>query len=162
VNPILDAEKAKQYGIDRVPAIAIVYEGSTGTIEDSHIRFLGAPSGYEFMSLVQACCWRAPAIDAVGGEPQAYCRGRSPRHDPGVHDPHLTALSAGGQPRARDGVRQSHITAYAVEATSFPDLARRYHVSGVPKTVVNEDTEILGALPEELSCSGACSLRERA
>ena len=44
-----------------------------------------------------------------------------------------------------------HITAYAVEATEFPDLARRYMVSGVPKTVVtvaNEEIEILGALPE--------------
>ena len=44
-----------------------------------------------------------------------------------------------------------HITAYAVEATEFPDLARRYTVSGVPKTVVtevNEELEILGALPE--------------
>jgi hypothetical protein len=41
-----------------------------------------------------------------------------------------------------------NITAYAVEATEFPDLARRYRVSGVPKTVVNEDIEILGALPE--------------
>ena len=28
------------------------------------------------------------------------------------------------------------ITAYAVEATEFPDLAHRYHVSGVPKTVI--------------------------
>jgi predicted DsbA family dithiol-disulfide isomerase len=42
-----------------------------------------------------------------------------------------------------------NVTAYAVEATEFPDLARRYRVSAVPKTVVNEDTEILGALPEE-------------
>jgi predicted DsbA family dithiol-disulfide isomerase len=41
-----------------------------------------------------------------------------------------------------------HITAYAVEATEFPDLARRYRVTGVPKTVVNEDIEIMGALPE--------------
>ena len=41
------------------------------------------------------------------------------------------------------------ITAYAVEATEFPDLARRYHVSGVPKTVVNEEIEILGALPQD-------------
>ena len=41
-----------------------------------------------------------------------------------------------------------HITAYAVEATEFPDLARRYRVNGVPKTVVNEEVEILGALPE--------------
>ncbi len=42
-----------------------------------------------------------------------------------------------------------NITAYAVEATEFPDLARRYRVSGVPKTVVNEETEILGGLPQE-------------
>ena len=42
-----------------------------------------------------------------------------------------------------------NITAYAVEATEFPDLARRYQVTGVPKTVVNETVEILGALPEE-------------
>ena len=41
-----------------------------------------------------------------------------------------------------------HITAYAVEATEFPDLARRYRVNGVPKTVVDETIEILGALPE--------------
>ena len=41
-----------------------------------------------------------------------------------------------------------NITAYAVEATEFPDLARRFRVTGVPKTVVNEEIEILGALPE--------------
>ena len=40
-----------------------------------------------------------------------------------------------------------HITALSVEATEFPDLARRYHVSGVPKTIVNDEVEILGALP---------------
>jgi predicted DsbA family dithiol-disulfide isomerase len=42
-----------------------------------------------------------------------------------------------------------HITATAVEATEFPDLARRYRVTGVPKTVVNDEVEILGALPED-------------
>ena len=41
-----------------------------------------------------------------------------------------------------------HITAYAVEATEYHDLARRYRVNGVPKTVVNEEIEIMGALPE--------------
>jgi hypothetical protein len=42
-----------------------------------------------------------------------------------------------------------HITAYAVEATEFPDLARRYMVTGVPKTIVNDEIEILGALPQD-------------
>jgi hypothetical protein len=41
------------------------------------------------------------------------------------------------------------VTAIAVEATEFPDLARRYMVTGVPKTVVNETVEILGALPQD-------------
>ena len=45
------------------------------------------------------------------------------------------------------------ITAFAVEATEFPDMARRYRVTGVPKTIVQaagtDDIEILGALPED-------------
>jgi predicted DsbA family dithiol-disulfide isomerase len=50
-----------------------------------------------------------------------------------------------------------NITALAVEATEFPDLARRYRVSGVPKTVVNETTEILGALPPDIYIEQALS-----
>lgn len=42
-----------------------------------------------------------------------------------------------------------NITAVAVEATEFPDLARKYQVSGVPKTVVNDTVEILGAVPQD-------------
>jgi len=58
VNFVLEADRAKQYGIDRVPAVALAYEeaGSEqpGVMKDSRIRFLGAPAGYEFISLVQA------------------------------------------------------------------------------------------------------------
>ena len=42
-----------------------------------------------------------------------------------------------------------HITAYAVEATEFPDLARKYRITGVPKTVVNDQIEILGGIPQD-------------
>jgi predicted DsbA family dithiol-disulfide isomerase len=41
------------------------------------------------------------------------------------------------------------ITATAIEATEFMDLTRRYRVTGVPKTIVNDTVEVLGALPEE-------------
>jgi predicted DsbA family dithiol-disulfide isomerase len=43
-----------------------------------------------------------------------------------------------------------NITAFAVEATEFPDLARRYRVTGVPKTVVDDKIEILGGLPQDM------------
>ena len=41
------------------------------------------------------------------------------------------------------------ITATSVNAVEFPDLVRKYRVTGVPKTVVNKTIEILGALPED-------------
>ena len=50
-----------------------------------------------------------------------------------------------------------NITAFAVEATEFPDLARKYHVSGVPKTVVNDEVEILGGLPQDAFIQQALS-----
>jgi hypothetical protein len=41
-----------------------------------------------------------------------------------------------------------HITADSVDAIEFMELSRRYRVSGVPKTVVNDTIEVLGGLPE--------------
>ena len=46
-------------------------------------------------------------------------------------------------------VESGHVTSFIVEASEYPDLVRKYQVSGVPKTVVNDSTEILGARPEE-------------
>jgi len=46
------------------------------------------------------------------------------------------------------------ITAACVEATEFMDLSRKYRVTGVPKTIVNGTTEILGAVPEETFVGG--------
>ena len=54
VNFVLEKEKAAQYSIDRVPALALVTHDAAGTPRDTRMRFLGTPSGYEFVSLVQA------------------------------------------------------------------------------------------------------------
>jgi alkyl hydroperoxide reductase subunit AhpF len=54
VNVVLDAERAKRYGIERPPGVVILWTDEAGQDQDSRIRFLGAPSGYEFISLVQA------------------------------------------------------------------------------------------------------------
>jgi alkyl hydroperoxide reductase subunit AhpF len=61
VNFVLDGDRAAQYGIDRVPSVAIAYE-EDGAVKDSRIRFVGTPAGYEFISLVQA-------VLLVGGAP---------------------------------------------------------------------------------------------
>ena len=48
-NVVLDTEDAARYGIDRSPAIVVLRNG-----EDTRMRFLGAPTGYEFVGLVEA------------------------------------------------------------------------------------------------------------
>ena len=44
-----DEELAKQYRVDKIPAIAILGEGD----KDYGIRLYGIPSGYEFSSLIE-------------------------------------------------------------------------------------------------------------
>jgi predicted DsbA family dithiol-disulfide isomerase len=45
-------------------------------------------------------------------------------------------------------VESEKVTGDVIEATEFPDLVRRYGVRGVPKIVINERVEFVGALPE--------------
>lgn len=40
------------------------------------------------------------------------------------------------------------VTTSVVEATEFPELVQRYQITGVPKTVVDDRIEILGAQSE--------------
>ncbi len=48
----------------------------------------------------------------------------------------------------RFAIASEKITADGIEVTGFPDLARRYRISSVPKTVVGEQGEFVGAQPE--------------
>lgn len=49
VNFVLERERAAKYGIEHIPAIVLL-----AGEEDTRMRFLGAPAGYEFMSLIEA------------------------------------------------------------------------------------------------------------
>ena len=47
-NFMIDKDQAEAYGIDKIPAIAVVGD------KDYGIRFFGIPSGYEFSSLIES------------------------------------------------------------------------------------------------------------
>jgi glutaredoxin-like protein len=146
VNFILEKDRAAAYGITHVPGIAVL-KGDA----DTRIRFLGAPAGYEFMSLIDA-------IILAGGS------------DSGLSDTSKTLIAAHVTepldiqvfvtptcPHCPRAVTLAHRMAFehplirgtCVEAAEFMDLSRQYKVTGVPKTVVNGTIEILGAVPED-------------
>lgn len=149
VNLVLDREKAEHYRIDRAPAVAIVLPEDAGAVRDTHIRFLGAPSGYEFISLIRAVLLVGGGESLLSDESRALIA--KVARPLAIH-----VFSTPTCPHCPRAVTLAHemafanpqITAYAVEATSFPDLARQYRVTGVPKTVVEGGNEILGAVPE--------------
>jgi glutaredoxin-like protein len=149
VNFVLEGDRAKQYGIDRVPAIALVGQDEFGVERDSRVRFLGTPAGYEFVSVVRA-------ILLVGGGVSMLSESGRARVATVSEPTTMHVFTTPSCPHCPRAVNLAHemafanpnITAYAVEVTEFPDLARRYRVTGVPKTVVGE-IEILGALPED-------------
>lgn len=58
----------------------------------------------------------------------------------------------------RMALASSQITAISVEATEFPDLAQRFGVQGVPRTVVNRQGAFVGALPEQQFVSSVLGL----
>jgi alkyl hydroperoxide reductase subunit AhpF len=48
-NFVLDVDDRAKYGVDKSPAIVILSDG-----EDTRMRMFGAPTGYEFVGLVEA------------------------------------------------------------------------------------------------------------
>ena len=146
VNFVLDRDRAAEYGIEHIPAIVLL-KGD----RDTRMRFLGAPAGYEFMSLIEAVILAGTNDSGLTPESRALVAD----HVTAPLDIHVFVTPTCPHcPRAvtlahRMAVESPHIRASCVEATEFMDLSRRFRVTGVPKTVVNGSIEILGALPED-------------
>lgn len=45
-------------------------------------------------------------------------------------------------------IESSRVTADVVEANEFPELSERFQVTGVPKIVINDQVELVGAQRE--------------
>jgi len=146
VNFVLERDRAKQYGVEHVPTIVLL-RGD----QDTRMRFLGAPAGYEFMSLIEAVILAGTNDSGLTPESRALVARyvTAPLHIQVFVTPTCPHCPRAVTLAHRLAVESPLITACAVEATEFMDLARRYRVTGVPKTIVNASIEILGALPED-------------
>lgn len=144
LNLVLDRERAAQYGIELVPSIVLLKDGS-----DARMRFVGAPAGYEFTSLIEAVALAGSDGSGLQESSKALLAARQSPLDikvfvtpTCVYCPRAVTLAH------RMASESPFVTATCVEATEFPELSRQYRVTGVPKTVAGE-IEILGAMPEE-------------
>ena len=147
VNFVLEKDRAAAFGIEDIPAIVLLRNEV-----DTRMRFLGAPAGYEFMSLVDAVVLAGTTDSGLSADTRQSVASRLKEPleilvfvtPTCPHCPRAVTLAH------RLAVESPLIRATCVEATEFMDLSRRYRVNGVPKTVVvDRDVELLGALPED-------------
>lgn len=144
-----NADYARLYGIDKVPAIAVL--GDASGRRDFGIRYYGVPAGYEFGTLVE--------------DIRLASRGRSDLQPATVEAlSHLTAPlhlqvfvtpTCPYCPRAvllahRMAIANDLVTADAIDANEFPELADLHRVHGVPRTVANDRVHVEGAVPETM------------
>jgi glutaredoxin-like protein len=143
-----DEATAGEFGIDKIPAIAVVHAGDDGD-EDFGIRLYGIPSGYEFTSLLEA-------IKLVGSGQHGLSDATLETLANATEPIHLQVFVTPTCPYCPQAVVLAHhlafasslVTADMVEATEFPHLSNKYQVMGVPRTVINDDTHVEGAAPE--------------
>ncbi|MBN1565009.1 MAG: thioredoxin family protein [Anaerolineae bacterium] len=140
-------ELAESLKIDKIPAIAV--QGENG--QDYGIRFYGIPSGYEFTSLLES-------IILVGTGAFELTENTRSFLDSLENPLHLQVFVTPTCPYCPQAVVLAHMLAFAsdkvtadmVEVTEFPQLGQRYNVMGVPRTVINDNTYIEGAAPEQM------------
>jgi glutaredoxin-like protein len=145
-NFVLDQEKTVALGVKRIPAIAIM-----GEEKDYGIRFYGLPTGYEFGTLIDAILdvsrgdsgLAAPTREALAAVPR-------PVHLQVFSTPTCGYCPAAVRMAFRFALESDKVTADGIEVTGFPDLVQQYQISSVPKTVVDDRVEFVGAGPEAL------------
>jgi len=136
----------ERYGIDRVPSFVLLdkdgrYRG---------VKFSGIPAGHEINSFLSALLEMSGLTPELGKETLRRIESIQKPIDIKVFVtlgcPHCPGAV---QTAHRLAMLNSHVKSEMIEAQTFPDLSRKYQVSGVPKIVINDRYELLGDQPLE-------------
>jgi len=144
-SQLSDSGKAEEFGVDRIPAIFV----SDGT--HSRVRFFGTPSGYEFSSLLTCLLDTGSGKEPLSAEMLDFLAGLQTDLDINVFvTPTCPHCPAAAVLATRMAATSENVVASVLEANEFPELADRYRVQGVPRTIINENLFAEGALPEAM------------
>jgi glutaredoxin-like protein len=140
---VKDEAKVKEYGVDKVPAIAVV------GAKDYGIRYYGIPYGYEFSSFTETIVNVSKGATNLSED----TKNKLQTLDKPAHIQVFVTLTcpycsiAAGLSH-KFAIESSMVKSDVIDVSEFPHLAQKYSIMGVPKIVINERTELVGAVPE--------------
>jgi glutaredoxin-like protein len=142
---VADSALANQYGIDKIPAVVIMRE------KDYGIRFYGLPFGYEFQTFLNGLTGVSKGTSNLSEEiRQTLLEIKTPVNIKvfvTLTCPHCPVAASMAHRFAMDN---DMIRAEVIDASEFPQLALKYSVVGVPKTIINEKVEFVGVVSESI------------
>ena len=142
---VVNADKAKELGIIRIPGLAIIGK------KDFGVRIYGIPFGYELQTLIDAIVNVSMGKTNLTDKTKQILNDvKSPVHIQvfvTLTCPHCPAVAAIAHKLA---IESDFIKADVIESSEFPDLAVKYNVIGVPKVIINEKLDFVGELTEDL------------
>jgi glutaredoxin-like protein len=142
---VKDQAKAKELGIERIPALAIIGK------KDYGVRYYGIPYGYELQTLIEAIVNVSKGTTDLSDKTKAVLKDVNAPVNIKVFVtstcPHCPSAAAIAHKLA---IQCDQIKADVIESSEFPDLALKYNVIGVPKVVINDKTDFMGEFNEDL------------
>lgn len=142
-NFINDKDKVNEYGIEMVPAIAVIGK------KDYGIRFYGIPGGYEFTSLLETIKMVSTGETGLDvnsqNELKKITKPTTIKVFVTLTCPYCSSAVIAANKLA---FLNDNIKSQMIEASEFIPLSNKYKVYAVPKTVINDNISFEGALPE--------------
>ena len=142
---MVDATKAQELKIEKIPALAIIGK------KDYGVRIYGIPYGYELQTLIAAVVGVSTSKTDLSDKTKAILADvKAP-----VHIQVFVTLTCPHCPVAASiahklAIESDMITADVIDSSEFATLAQKYSVIGVPKIVINEKVDLVGAFSEDL------------
>lgn len=142
---VKDQDKAKELGIERIPALAVIGK------QDYGVRYYGIPYGYELQTLIEAIVNVSKGTTDLSEKTRAILKDiKTP-----VNIKVFVSLTCPHCPRAaaiahKLAIESDLIKAEVIEGSEFPDLALKYNVIGVPKVIINDKVDFVGEFNEDL------------
>lgn len=134
---------ARETGVSRVPTL-VVRGAARGVV-----RYLGIPAGLEFGTLLGDLAAVSRGTTTLGQESRTKLATlRKPVHVQVFVTPTCPYCPGVASLAHQAAVESEKVTADVIEISEFPDLAAQYRVHGVPKIVVNDTVELVGAQAE--------------
>jgi len=162
LNPNLSLEQrslhadpeAQALGLSHAPTTLLREKGS----QRNNIRFLGLPAGYEFSTLMETLLMLGTGETKLGEKSQADLQKvSSPVRMQAFVTPTCPYCPQAVLAAYKLAYHNPNVVAEGVEANEFPQLSRRYNISGVPDTIISGTTQerVLGGQPDRVFVEAA-------